>query len=89
MKLIHAPRWKCDWCGKTASRKRSMANHEITCFANPARRACRTCKHDHKKPDPDDCYCEIDSTHRPHAEYPDGPGKITCCADCPDWELKA
>ena len=88
MHLIHTPRWKCDWCGKTASRKKSIERHEATCFTNPAKRACKTCKHDHKEPDGDSCYCEIDSEQRPWAFNPDGPTQITCCSNCPDWEPK-
>ena len=84
MQLIHTPRWKCDWCGKTASRKKSTERHEETCFANPAKRACKTCKHDHKEPDPDDCYCEKDARDCAGFEST----KLICRANCPDWEPK-
>lgn len=84
MHLIHTPRWKCDWCGKTASRKKSTEKHEATCFANPARRACKTCKHDHKEPDPDGCWCEKDARAYAGIE----PTTLTCRCDCPEWEPK-
>ncbi len=81
--------WACEFrCGRIGTKPLSIASHEATCLKNPARRACRTCKHDHKEPDGDDCFCEIDSVHRPAYFDPDGPGKITCAIDCPDWEPK-
>jgi len=83
MHLIHTPRWKCDWCGKTASRKKSIERHEATCFANPAKRACKTCKHDYKTLE--ECYCA-------HPDKEDlrsyGHGLITCRDNCPGWEPK-
>lgn len=43
MKKITA--YACSYCGKIYKNKSSAASHEKKCFANPARRACRTCKH--------------------------------------------
>ena len=92
MHLIHTPRWKCDWCGRTTSRKASTKRHEETCFSNPARRACKTCKHDFKgviDDESNDCYCELDFG-KPEdeclREY--NSAKLTCRADCPAWEPK-
>lgn len=86
MHLIHTPRWKCDWCGKTASRKKSIERHEATCFANPGRRACKTCKFDHKGGDVGDCYCSH-PTMDDLRDYGDGE-RITCRDNCPGWEPK-
>lgn len=38
--------WACEFgCGRRVTTKRaSVAKHEPTCFGNPARRACKTCR---------------------------------------------
>ena len=77
-------------CGSRITTKRkAMEKHEQTCFSNPERRACRTCKHDHKGPDPDDCYCLLDIDAPAGEELRAwSEGKITCRSGCPGWELK-
>ncbi len=37
--------YACSYCEKIYKNKSSAVSHEKKCFANPARRACRTCKH--------------------------------------------
>lgn len=79
-------------CGvKVVLDPKAMAKHELNCFANLARRACKTCRHDHKRPDPEDCYCEWDIHEQDdrllRRVAPNGTA-ITCRADCPDWEQK-
>ena len=72
-------------CGaKVVLDPKTMAKHEQTCFANPARRACKTCRHDYKRPDPEDCYCALGDGELREV---DG-ATITCRADCPGWEQK-
>jgi hypothetical protein len=73
--------WGCDFrCGKTAQNRKRIEKHEQTCFSNPARRACKTCKHDcfTKYVDPSewDHYCAIDAR----------PGDKNAISDCPVWE---
>jgi len=75
--------WKCG--GRRTTKRELIEKHEQTCFANPARRACKTCKHDHKSPDPEDCYCAIGDGELREI---DG-ATLTCRADCPGWEPKA
>jgi len=43
MKEVKA--YACSYCEKIYKNKSSAASHEKKCFANPARKACRTCKH--------------------------------------------
>ena len=83
-RLITTPRWGCDFkCGRVTRDKKWIEKHEQTCFKNPARRACKTCKHDIKeKGEGGNCYCAVDAD-RPYAD-----GKITCRCDCPEWEPK-
>ena len=38
-------RYQCDYCDKIYKHKSSARKHERQCFANPATKACRTCKH--------------------------------------------
>lgn len=38
-------RYKCDYCEKIYKHKSSARRHEKQCFANPKRKACRSCKH--------------------------------------------
>lgn len=37
-------RYVCPWCHRGHSRKPSCVAHMQECFANPARRACKTCR---------------------------------------------
>ena len=76
--------WKCG--GRRSANRKLIEGHEETCFANPARRACKTCKHDYKdRHDSEGCYCDHEDGEdlRPYAN-----GAITCRADCPGWEPK-
>jgi len=43
--LHETSRWGCDFCKKTYELKSSALRHEKKCFANPATKSCRTCKH--------------------------------------------
>jgi len=45
-RLIKA--WACEFrCGRRVTTKRKgVEDHERTCFMNPARRSCKTCKHE-------------------------------------------
>lgn len=90
---IPKPRWGCDFkCGRVCSDKKWIEKHEQTCFKNPARRACKTCKHDVKgriDEESNDCYCALDFG-KPEDEtlrrYDSN--SITCRVDCPAWEPK-
>lgn len=42
---IEVKSWECEYCGKRYKTKSSARAHEKKCFANPAMKACRTCKH--------------------------------------------
>jgi hypothetical protein len=42
--MIEATAYKCEYCDKIYKLKPSCKRHELTCFANPGMRACRTCK---------------------------------------------
>ena len=80
--------WACAFgCGRKVNTKRKeVEKHELTCFHNPARRACVTCSHDYKDPhDFDGCYCDHPTEEglRPYAN-----GLMNCRADCPGWEAK-
>lgn len=58
---ILKPRWGCDFkCGRVSPDRKWIEKHELTCFKNPARRACKTCEHDFKGAEADDCYCSHD-----------------------------
>ena len=83
-------RFKCG--GRRSQNRKLIEKHEETCFANPERRACKTCKHDHKgriDEEDNDCYCELDFG-KPEGEslreYEST--KMTCRANCPAWEAK-
>lgn len=41
MKKINA--YQCDFCRKYLKTKGAMKNHESYCFANPEKKACRSC----------------------------------------------
>ena len=73
-------------CGKSpAMQSGTVVQHEITCFKNPARKACQTCSNDKT-------YTE------PHCQETGEGGRIFECAadgniterqfDCPKWEKK-
>ena len=47
---LYGCRWKCGT--RRTEKVKLIEAHERTCFANPERRACKTCKHDHKRKDP-------------------------------------
>jgi hypothetical protein len=76
--------WGCIYsCGhRVSSSKASIARHERTCFANPERRACRTCRHDHFEPAdvdaPAEKWCEVEAR-------PEGKEAIS---DCEKWEAR-
>lgn len=80
--------WGCDYrCGYTNTKRAKIEKHEKTCFCNPGRRACKTCKHDYKDPhDSEGCYCDHPDGDdlRPYAN-----GLITCRYDCPGWAPKS
>lgn len=42
--MIEVAAFKCEYCDKIYKLKPSCAGHERRCFANPKRKACRTCK---------------------------------------------
>jgi len=79
--------WGCDFrCGYVNTKRPKIEKHEKTCFANPARRACKTCKHDLKSRDAEDCFCDHPDGEdlRPN----DSGDRLSCRADCPAWEPK-
>lgn len=39
-------RHRCPHCRKSWAHKATAAKHQPVCFADPARRTCKTCKHD-------------------------------------------
>lgn len=83
MREFTVTRYGCNWCRHTGSRKKAILKHEETCFANPAKRACKSCLHDIKEKGYDgDCYCDADAD-RPYRD-----GRIACRSDCPLWESK-
>jgi hypothetical protein len=45
IKVKEVIRYQCDFCNKTYKNKSSARVHEKKCFANPATKSCRTCKH--------------------------------------------
>jgi hypothetical protein len=81
---ITPPRWGCNFkCGRVSPDKKLVEKHELTCFKNPARRACKTCKHDcisrcHDCDDAFDQWCAVDAR-------PEG---VNAMADCSAWEPK-
>ena len=85
---LYGCRFKCG--SRRTQKKKLIEKHEETCFANPERRACKTCKHDRKSPDPEDCYCALDvDQNEADCLRAFGDGKtITCRSNCPGWELK-
>jgi len=68
-------RWACEFgCGRAAVGERErMERHERTCFSSPARRACKTCKHELREDG--DWYCEATG----------GPGEAGGWLDDPAW----
>ena len=82
--------WKCG--GRRTTKRKLIEKHEETCFANPARRACKTCKHDIKGSEPrcalDEDVIEQDQLHRPESNCYSETPNITCVCDCPAWEAK-
>jgi len=71
--------YKCGW-GVKVNRK-TIENHEKTCFSNPERRACRTCKNwvRTRHQDEDD-YCTKYEDERGSYGRPQH--------DCEGWEAK-
>jgi hypothetical protein len=43
---VVAKRYRCPHCRKSWAHKATAAKHMPLCFADPARRTCKTCKHD-------------------------------------------
>jgi len=62
-------RYQCDHCKKTFAKNLYAHRHELICWANPAVKACRSCKYQHQHFVPvegsvntvwqDGHYCEI------------------------------
>ena len=63
--------WKCG--GRRSQNVKLIEKHEQTCFANPARRACKTCDHDWPVG-----ACAL-------GLLPDGQ---MATVDCPGWEAR-
>ena len=80
---LYGCRFKCG--GRRTQKKKLIEKHEETCFANPERRACKTCKHDHKASDPEDCYCDHEDGENLRTI---ASNTITCRSNCPGWEPK-
>ena len=81
---LYGCRWKCGT--RRTEKVKLIEAHEKTCFANPERRACKTCKFDHKGSDVEDCYC----SHPTMDDLRDygNDERITCRDNCPGWEPK-
>lgn len=43
--MIKRTAYQCEYCGKIALTKKTIANHEPACFNNPERKACAICTH--------------------------------------------
>lgn len=82
-RLITTPRWGCDFrCGYVSPKKANIEKHEKTCFRDPAKRACKTCKHDRIRTFTDDApekWCEAGAR-------PEGAEAVT---GCEAWEPNA
>lgn len=62
-------------CGRRVlTSRQKMADHERTCFSNPERRACRTCRHEDRNDHGD-----------PECWDPNGPGEENGWIDDPAW----
>lgn len=71
---------------RVTTSKKSMANHEKTCANNPARRACKICKHKQQVVLPGDLPAS-GSTEPICAIQALGYGQLMRF-DCPQWEPK-
>ena len=72
--------WGCDFrCGYVNTKRPKIEKHEKTCFHNPARRACKTCKHD-------ECTIYMDGDREPYCAVDARPNDVNALADCPAWE---
>lgn len=86
--------YRCSFhCGRIRRRPSGVAIHELTCFKNPARRACKTCKHE--QIERDEVYTGHawgEPTYSQGAPYrvcdKDALGELTIRSDCPTWEAK-
>ena len=75
--------WGCAFrCGRRIILdRRAMERHERTCFCNPARRACKTCRYESKP-----------VGERRDCDHPDGAMELDETLDirwdCPHWAAK-
>jgi hypothetical protein len=87
--------WSCEFgCGRIRVSRESIEKHEPTCFLNPARRSCKTCKHeqfDVYEAIPEEgfpgrdvrvCYRDVPKEQETQFE------KHDICWECPSWEPK-
>jgi len=52
-RLIHVPRWRCDYCSYTHEHIKDLLWHQSNlCCHNPARRTCLTCRYWHAEDAP-------------------------------------
>lgn len=84
-------RYRCPYCTRNRSRKKTIADHAERCWHNPANQTCRTCVHFVEGEDACGCKpgCNWGNNGEPHREYcgegldlPDNGWPIT---NCPKW----
>jgi len=91
--------WACEFgCHRRVrTDRKAVERHERTCFFNPARRSCRTCRHEIPgfvdDVDPVTGYhyeqareCGVDALPEPTGDSKDPRDPIRW--DCPQWERK-
>jgi hypothetical protein len=77
-------------CGqRVAIKKASIETHELTCFKNPLRRACKTCGwqlRGHAEDPKNPGYVKVNSEcEKPDFTPPQMHGKHGVAWDCPGW----
>ncbi|MFA6509975.1 MAG: hypothetical protein WCV62_05920 [Candidatus Peribacteraceae bacterium] len=72
---VRVSMFACEFrCGRVSAKHDPVAKHEPTCFLNPARRACKTCKHEQFFDDGRNCAAGVDL------------GEKDIRFDCEKWE---
>jgi hypothetical protein len=79
-------RFRCPHCRRSWTSKKRATEHVAVCWHDPARQACKTCRHHHEgshgshwePPEPE--YCAVD------AAQDDDEGNYVIATNCPVWE---
>lgn len=91
MKKVEA--WKCDFCPKCYTNRRSTATHQRVCRNNPTRHNCVTCAHSRMEyvvknyPSPNDYYQPAE-IYEPWCDYHEKPiGEKPYFIDCDEDQI--